>query len=203
VLSGALILSGTVLSGAELDALSAPARAAYRAQEAAAVQGPYLVLAGSLLSLALLFGLATLPRIAAPEEGRVRLALRRHPRLLLGTLAIFLYVGAEVSIGSFLINFLGSDHIAAKSPAAGAAYVGDYWGGAMVGRFVGAAVMRRVRPGIVLALNAGCSVGLILLAVCASGPLAMWPLLAVGLCNSIMFPTIFSMALHKLGAATG
>jgi FHS family L-fucose permease-like MFS transporter len=130
-------------------------------------------------------------------------SLFSHRHLVLGALAIFLYVGGEVAIGSFLINFLGEGHITGMSAADAAPYVSYYWGGAMVGRFIGFAVMRRVSPGKALAFNAACSVGLIVLAVLGQGALAMWAILAVGLCNSIMFPTIFSMALHKLGPATG
>ena len=73
----------------------------------------------------------------------------------------------------------------------------------MVGRFIGFAVMRVISPGKVLAFNGSISIALILTAILSSGYVAMWSILAVGLCNSIMFPTIFSMALHKLGALTG
>jgi FHS family L-fucose permease-like MFS transporter len=186
VVGGMLILSGGALSGG-----------------ATAVQGPYLWLAASLLALAILFALARLPRIAQPAGHRSAGSLFAHRHLVLGALGVFLYVGAEVSIGSFLINFMEESHIAGLSPAAAAPYVGYYWGGAMVGRFIGFAVMRHVSPGRVLAFNAACSIALIVVAVAADGPLAMWSILAVGLCNSIMFPTIFSMALHKLGPATG
>jgi len=116
---------------------------------------------------------------------------------------IFLYVGGEVSIGSFLISFMGEPGIAGLSHAEAAKYVSFYWGGAMVGRFVGFAVMQRVSPGRALAFNAACSIALIMVAIFGSGKMAMWSILAVGLCNSIMFPTIFSMALNKLGALTG
>jgi MFS transporter, FHS family, L-fucose permease len=207
-LGGLLILPGAVLSLEQLDKLAAAEQAAYRAKEAAMVQGPYLALAAALLALALLFAFARLPRItahAADADGaktRLRDALR-HRHLLLGVVCIFVYVGAEVSIGSFLISFMGESQIAGLSHAAAAPYVSYYWGGAMVGRFVGAAVMRHISPGRVLAFNAAASVLLILSATQTQGALAMGSLLAVGLCNSIMFPTIFSMALHKLGPATG
>jgi FHS family L-fucose permease-like MFS transporter len=102
-----------------------------------------------------------------------------------------------------LINFLGDPAIAGLSHAQAANYVSLYWGGAMVGRFIGFAVMRYVSPGKVLAFNAAGSIALILVATFGGGSVAMWAIIAVGLCNSIMFPTIFSMALHKLGAQTG
>jgi FHS family L-fucose permease-like MFS transporter len=114
-----------------------------------------------------------------------------------------MYVGAEVSIGSFLINFFGESNIAALAPASAAKFVSYYWGFAMIGRFIGFAVMRYVSPGKTLAFNAACSMALILTAILGEGHLAMWSLLLVGLFNSIMFPTIFSMALHQLGKFTG
>jgi len=126
---------------------------------------------------------------------------QRH--LVLGAIGIFLYVGAEVSIGSFLINFIGEPQIAGLPHAAAAHYVSIYWGGAMVGRFIGFAVMRVVSPGKTLAFNSLAAIALVLLATFAQGDVAMWAILAVGLCNSIMFPTIFSMALHGLGRHTG
>jgi FHS family L-fucose permease-like MFS transporter len=206
-LGGMLILSGAVLTAAEFNLLPAAEQVAYRAKEAAAVQGPYLVLAASLLCLALFFAFARLPRIGAQEAtstapGGMR-SLLRHRHLVLGAIGIFVYVGGEVSIGSFLINFLEQGDVAGMSAAEAAPYVSYYWGGAMVGRFIGFAVMRYVSPGKALAFNAACSIALILVAVFGEGMLAMWAILAVGLCNSIMFPTIFSMALHKLGPATG
>jgi FHS family L-fucose permease-like MFS transporter len=121
----------------------------------------------------------------------------------MGTIGIFLYVGAEVSIGSFLINFLEQPDIGALTPATAAHYVSYYWGAAMVGRFIGFAVMRFVSPGKALAFTAALSIALIMVAVFGRGPAAMWAILAVGLCNSIMFPTIFSMALYRLGKLTG
>ena len=208
-LGGMLILSGVVLGATELAALPAAEQVAYRAKEASMVQGPYLALAAALLALAVLFALARLPKIThadpvgsvAAAKGQASALSHRH--LVLGAIGIFLYVGGEVSIGSFLINFMAEPSIAGLSHGDAAKYVSFYWGGAMVGRFIGFAVMRKVSPGKALAFNAACSIALILVAVLGSGLVAMWAILAVGLCNSIMFPTIFSMALHKLGSLTG
>jgi FHS family L-fucose permease-like MFS transporter len=205
-LGGMLILSGSVLGAQELARLPLVEQVAYRAQQAAAVQGPYLALAAALLLLAVLFALARLPKLvdAAGDAPPGRFAdLFVHKHLVLGTIGIFLYVGGEVSIGSFLINYIGEPQIAGLAPADAAHYVSLYWGGAMVGRFIGFAVMRTVSPGKALAFNAVCSMLLILVAIFGSGPVAMWAILGVGLCNSIMFPTIFSMALHGLGRQTG
>jgi FHS family L-fucose permease-like MFS transporter len=205
-LGGILILSGGVLTAAEFARLPAAGQIAYRANEAASVQGPYLALAGALLALALMFAFARLPKIAHvdashAEPGKASVLAHRH--LVLGAIGIFLYVGGEVSIGSFLINFLGEREIAGLAPAAAAHYVSFYWGGAMLGRFIGFGVMRTVSPGKALAFNAACSILLILTAIFSHGQLAMWSIIAVGLCNSIMFPTIFSMALNQLGKFTG
>jgi FHS family L-fucose permease-like MFS transporter len=206
-LGGFLILSTVALSADQLALLPEAERVAHRAAEAAAVQGPYLGLAAALALLAVLFALARLPKIAfqdtttAAVDGKGGAMAYRH--LVLGALGIFLYVGAEVSIGSFLINFIGEPHIAGLSHADAARYVSLYWGGALVGRFIGFAVMRYVSPGKSLAVTALGSMALVLTAIFTEGSLAMWAIIAVGLCNSIMFPTIFSMALHGLGKFTG
>jgi FHS family L-fucose permease-like MFS transporter len=208
-LGGILILSGSVLGVSELAQLPAAQQLAYRATQAASVQRPYLALAGALLVLALLFAFARLPKITHADDPGLDIAAGAkasalaHPHLLLGAVGIFLYVGGEVSIGSFLINFLGEPGIAGLAPSGAAHYVSYYWGGAMIGRFIGFAAMRYVSPGKALAVNAACSIALILAAIFGHGQLAMWAILAVGLFNSIMFPTIFSMALHQLGKFTG
>ncbi|BBM02616.1 sugar MFS transporter [Microbulbifer sp. GL-2] len=171
-----------------------------------AVEIPYLILAIVLAVLATVFGLLKLPRIvniskpAASMEDSESAWNQRH--LVLGALAIFLYVGAEVSIGSFLVNFIAEDSIAGLQESDAAFYISLYWGGALVGRFVGALVMRYISAGKVLGI---CSIGscaLLVITVTGSGFLAMYAVLAVGLFNSIMFPTIFSLALAKLGVAT-
>ncbi|MDN4059530.1 L-fucose:H+ symporter permease [Massilia sp. YIM B02769] len=206
-LGGVLILSAAAVGADRLAAMSAAEQAAYKAQEAATVQGPYLALAAALAILAVLFALARLPKInhdegpAATVAGKGSAWNYRH--LVLGAVAIFVYVGGEVSIGSFLVNFLGEPHIAGLDHAAAANYVSMYWGGALVGRFIGFAVMRTVSPGKTLACNALGAIVLVLLATFSQGSVAMWAIVAVGLCNSIMFPTIFSLALHGLGRHTG
>ncbi|MCC2974672.1 sugar MFS transporter [Massilia sp. IC2-476] len=206
-LGGILILSTVALSADQLAALPAAEQAAHKAAEAAAVQGPYLGLAAALAILAVLFALAKLPKINHAVDGKPAVdgkgGAMAYRHLVLGAVAIFLYVGAEVSIGSFLINFLGEGNIAGLSHADAAQYVSLYWGGALVGRFVGFAVMRYVSPGKSLAVTALGSILLVLTATFGEGSLAMWAIIAVGLCNSIMFPTIFSLALHGLGKFTG
>ncbi len=178
---------------------------AYRRAEAHAVQAPFLGIACVLLVLALSFWLGR--RRAAdfpdrPDMPRATFAPLRKPRLALGALSIFLYVGAEVSIGSLLINYLmQSGMLGVDAPTAGR-LISLYWGGAMVGRFVGSAILRRVPAGCVLA---GCALGAALLAAVSAlsfGMIAAIAILAVGLCNSIMFPTIFSLAIENLGDET-
>jgi len=208
-LGGMLILAGGVMSSADLAKMAPEQLAAYHATQAASVQGPYLVLAGALLALAVLFALAKLPKIidaegdAAGGEAISWSEVLKQRHLVLGAIGIFLYVGGEVSVGSFLINFLGEPQVAALSPADAAHYVSYYWGGAMVGRFIGFAVMRTVSPGKALAFNSAAVIALVLTAIFSHGQVAMWSIIAVGLFNSIMFPTIFSMALNKLGPMTG
>jgi FHS family L-fucose permease-like MFS transporter len=130
-------------------------------------------------------------------------SLWSHRHLALGVVGIFVYVGGEVAIGSLLVNFMEDPAVGGLSPDVAGRYLSLYWGGAMVGRFIGAAVMWYVRPGRVLAFNAAAAVALLAIAMSAGGELAMWSVLAIGLCNSIMFPTIFALALHGLGRRTG
>ena len=168
---------------------------------AESVQLPYLGLMAALLCLAAIFAFLKLPHIESAEvtEGeQVEGSAWQYRHLVLGAIGIFVYVGAEVSIGSFLVNFLGEADIAGLEEMEAAKYLTYYWGGAMVGRFIGAAVMQKVDAGKTLAFNAMCAVVLVAIAVLGSGSVAMWAILLVGLCNSIMFPTIFSLALNGL-----
>jgi MFS transporter, FHS family, L-fucose permease len=121
----------------------------------------------------------------------------RH--LKLGAIAIFTYVGAEVSIGSFLVNFLGQPEIAGMVEQEAGKYVSVYWGDAMVGRFIGTLIMKKIFPQKLLSVSAIIAILLLLMAILSNGRLAMWSILSVGLFNSIMFPTIFALALNGLG----
>ena len=132
-----------------------------------------------------------------------RQSLLSHRPLLLGIGAIFLYVGGEVSIGSFLVNLFSEADIGALSHEDAGRLMSLYWGGAMVGRFIGSWVMHRVKPSHVLTVNALSAIVLILLAMLLKGHIAMVALLAVGLCNSVMFPTIFSLSIDGLGERVG
>lgn len=180
--------------------------AEFKAQEAAAVQVPYLMLATALLVLAVIFAVLKLPKVTEHHQAEVADAnpgsAWQYSHLMLGALGIFVYVGGEVAIGSFLVNFLGEPDIAGLAEADAAKYISYYWGGALVGRVIGALVMQKIAAGKVLAFNAVAAAALVLLAMTGSGALAMWAILAVGLFNSIMFPTIFSLAVTGLGKYT-
>lgn len=171
------------------------------APSADSVKVPYLILTAALLLLAAIFAWLKLPHISsaetAPDEV-VSGSAWQYRHLVLGAVGIFVYVGAEVSIGSFMINFFGEANIASLAESDAAKYLTYYWGGAMVGRFIGAAVMQKVSATKVLSFNAFFAVILVSAAILMSGSFAMWALLLVGLCNSIMFPTIFSLALNGL-----
>jgi FHS family L-fucose permease-like MFS transporter len=122
---------------------------------------------------------------------------------VLGVIGIFMYVGAEVSIGSFLVNYMMNPDVGGLTEGAAGKHLSLYWGGAMVGRFVGSALLQKFKPGTVLAVNAACAAALLLIAIASSGAVSMWAVLAIGLFNSIMFPTIFTLAIAKLGPRTG
>jgi FHS family L-fucose permease-like MFS transporter len=181
--------------------------------EARVVQGPYLVLAAVLVVIALVIGLVHLPKIeaqsatggAANDSGQpdTLRSVWEHRPLVFGAIAIFVYVGAEVSIGSVLVNFMEQKDIGGLDVVTAGKYLSFYWGGAMVGRFIGSAVLRSIRPGTVLAFNALVAAVLLAIAIITAGHLAMWAVLAVGLFNSIMFPTIFTLAIEGLGRRTG
>lgn len=126
--------------------------------------------------------------------------LLRRKRFSFGAMCIFLYVGAEVAIGSLIVNYLMQDHVLGLEEQAAGKLIGLYWGGAMVGRFIGSALLRVVSPGKILASVSVGAITLIALSVSTSGAVAGYSLLAVGLMNSIMFPTIFSLACERLGA---
>ena len=173
------------------------------------VQLPYLILAGMLVALAVIIGLFRLPQIkdteqdnATDENSLTASSVWAYRHLLLGVVGIFMYVGAEVSIGSYLVSLMESPDVAGLNAATAAKYLSLYWGGAMVGRFIGGVIMTKVRPNLVLTFNAIAIGVLLAVAVLQGGKVAMWALLAIGFFNSIMFPTIFSLALKGLGKFT-
>jgi len=205
-LGGLLILGAAPLAIEEMRTLSPAALHLYRVQQAASVKMPYTVIGIALLLLAVLITTSKLPTIPHAEYrpgAKNSDSVWKHPNLVFGAFGIFAYVGAEVSIGSFLVNYFGQPDIADLSAKTAAGYVSFYWGGAMIGRFLGAGLLRKFRAGHLLGAFAICTSSLVCLSMLTHGHFAMWSILAVGFFNSIMFPTIFSLGVAELGPLTG
>jgi FHS family L-fucose permease-like MFS transporter len=205
-IGGLLILSAAPLAVEQIRQLAPQALHAYRVQEAASVKMPYTVISVALVLLAVVIGTFKLPKIESAQDrpgGKGDDSIWKHRNLLLGAIGIFTYVGAEVSIGSFLVNYFGLPEIAGLSAKTAAGFVSFYWAGSMVGRFLGAPLLQRIKAGHLLALCALCAAALISLSMILGGHTAMWTILGVGLFNSIMFPTIFSLGVAELGPLTG
>jgi FHS family L-fucose permease-like MFS transporter len=187
-------VSADQLSGAELDA--------YRTAESQAIVHGYL---GIAVALAVVAGAVWLFRNRLQGEkheasaGLTGFDLLKRPRFGFGALCIFLYVGAEVSIGSLIVSYLMQPGVMGLQEQAAGKLIGLYWGGAMIGRFIGSAVMRVISPGKLLACVAVGAITLILISIGTTGSVSGYSLLAIGLMNSIMFPTIFSLASERLG----
>ena len=176
---------------------------------AEAVKIPYLGLAATLLIIAFVLSRLTLPVITSGENENIvenddskHSGAWSYTHLVCGVIGIFAYVGGEVAIGSYLINYFEQPEIAGLTHETGAAFVSYYWGGAAIGRFIGVYLLNKFKPNLVLGTAALCSILLIVLSINSSGPLAMWSIISVGLFNSIMFPTIFTLAIKGLGKHT-
>jgi len=208
IFGGLLILSNTVKSSSEIAKLSLNEQVIYRTQEAQSVQGPYIGLAVVLFLLAIFVFLFKLPALteateqADHQKHTLREALR-HPHVLFGVFAIFFYVGSEVSVGSFMVNYLSMPSIGNFSEQQATHYVSAYWTLAMVGRFIGSALMMKLSPRKLLAGFGAVNVLLVAITIMTSGSLAVYSIVAIGLFNSIMFPTIFSLGIERLGPLTG
>jgi FHS family L-fucose permease-like MFS transporter len=178
-----------------------------RATDVQAVELPYLIIAGILIALALLVWRVRLPDLGketrrAARTERAKHSLWRHRNLVFGVPAICLYLVSEIGIGSTLVNFISMPNIGAMSHAAAASYVSLFWGGAMAGRFIGALLLRWIAPARLLAAVSIGALVLAAIAITTDGHLAMWSLIAVGLCHSVMFPTIFTLGIKGLGPLT-
>jgi len=200
---------------AQLLAMSDVQRQGYRVVQASTVQTPYLIITVALVLLALALAAIKLkPQVGQTDltqdfrPGAFAEALDRpksiwsHKWVVFAALGIFTYVGAEVSIGNLLINYMGLPKIAALPESVAGYFLMVYWGGAMVGRFIGSAVLQKVRTGPVLSFAAVGAFVLVILSLFSTGHLAMGALLAVGFCNSIMFPSIFTLGIQDLGPLT-
>jgi len=194
ILGGLAGVTASELSGAQLDA--------YRTAETRVIVQTYIGLA---VALAVIAWTVWLFRDKLPGERHEQssplagFSLLRRPRFGLGALCIFLYVGAEVSIGSLIVNYLQQSSVMGLNEGAAGSMIAYYWGGAMVGRIIGSGILRLLSPGKILAFVAFGAITLISVSINTSGLVSGYSLLAVGLMNSIMFPTIFSLASERLG----
>lgn len=220
---GALfILSDVIKTKDEIAVLDSSAREAYLTAEAAAVQTPFLGLALFISLIAVIFLFAKLPAMISETSTGTYMEALKNKKLMQGVLGIFFYVGAEVAIGSYLVNYfldmnlvsvikesnlmrsiaetiLNSGLAEKDGKAVVGVFVTFYWSGAMIGRFAGAYLTKIMKPGKVLAIFATISISLIVLSISTVGLVSMWSILAVGLFNSIMFPTIFTLAIDGIG----
>lgn len=206
-LGGILILSAGILGAEQLASMSTVDIEIYKIEQAQSVQMPYLILAGVLVLLAILIWKFNLPKILesndhSKPEGSFKDALG-FTHLKLGMVAIFVYVGAEVAIGSFLVNYFIDSLKLGFSEQSAAGYVSIYWGGAMIGRFIGAALLQKFNAGKFLGYVSILASLFIVLTMITTGKVAMWAILSVGLFNSVMFPTIFTLGIKDLGSITG
>ncbi len=203
---GLLILSAAPKAMNEIRAMAPDALQAYRLQEAATVKTPYVGLGIALVVLAIAIGSFKLPKIPQAQHKvgeKVNDSIWRHPNLILGAIGIFVYVGAEVAIGSFLVNYFSQPEIGGLTEKVAASFVAFYWGGAMVGRFVGSGLLQKVNTGRLLGICAVCAAALVTMSMIGTGHFAMYSIILVGFFNSIMFPSIFTLGVAELGPLTG
>lgn len=202
----AFILSGVEYSAVRISAMSSAEIQAYSAAEASRVKGPYLVITGIFVLVALLIYFAKLPEIRetgtsqAPQAASL-LGITAYKHLLKGVLAQFFYVGAQVGVTSFVIRFV--QHAAPGTPERTAAnYLWWHLLGFMVGRFSGSAIMKLIPPARLLSLFAGGALVCVLVAILTLGMAPVWAVVLIGFFHSIMFPTIFALSLKNLGPYT-
>jgi MFS transporter, FHS family, L-fucose permease len=203
---GLLILSAAPKTMTEIRAMAPDALQAYRLHEAATVKTPYVGLGIALVLLAIVIGSFKLPKIEHAQHKvgeKVNDSIWRHPNLIFGAIAIFVYVGGEVSIGSFLVNYFSQPEIGGLTEKVAAGFVAFYWGGAMVGRFIGSAILQKVSTRGLLGVCAVCAAALVGISMLTTGHFAMYSIILVGFFNSIMFPSIFTLGVAELGPLTG
>lgn len=225
VVGALFLLSDSVKTSEEIYALSAIEKVDYYAAEAATVQTPFLLIATFIGVLAVIFAFIQLPKVMQESPKGGYISLLRNKLMLMGAIGIFVYVGAEVAIGSFLVNYFDDMNLAvivaenemmmniANTIASTfnksfsnsdpksllGIFIIFYWGGAMLGRFIGAYLTKIIAPGKVLSIFALLAIVMIAISITTNGLISMWSILAVGLFNSIMFPTIFTLTLEGLG----
>jgi FHS family L-fucose permease-like MFS transporter len=203
---GLLILSAAPKTMDEIRAMAPDVLQAYRLHEAASVKTPYVGLGIALVVLAVAIGSFKLPKIEHAQHKvgeKVNDSIWSHPSLVFGAIGIFVYVGAEVSIGSFLVNYFTQPEIGGLTEKVAASFVAFYWGGAMVGRFIGSALLQKVSTRGLLGICAVCAAALVAMSMLTTGHVAMYSIILVGFFNSIMFPSIFTLGVAELGPLTG
>lgn len=203
---GLLILSAAPKTMTEIRAMAPDVLQAYRLHEAATVKTPYVGLGVALVVLAVAIGSFKLPTIEHAQHKvgeKVNDSIWRHPSLIFGAIGIFVYVGGEVSIGSFLVNYFTQPEIGGLTEKVAASFVAFYWGGAMVGRFIGSALLQKVSTRGLLGICAVCAAALVAISMLTTGHTAMYSIILVGFFNSIMFPSIFTLGVAELGPLTG
>src|SRR6202046_298428 len=203
---GLLILSAAPKTMTDIRAMAPDVLQTYRLHEAATVKTPYVGLGIALVVLAVAIGSFKLPTIehAQHKAGeKVNDSIWNHPNLIFGAIAIFVYVGGEVAIGSFLVNYFTQPEIAGLTEKVAASFVAFYWGGAMVGRFIGSALLQKMKTGRLLGICAVCAAALVAISMLSTGHFAMWSIILVGFFKSIMFPSIFTLGVAELGPLTG
>jgi FHS family L-fucose permease-like MFS transporter len=200
------ILSAAPKTIEDIRALAPDALQAYRLHEAATVKTPYVGLGIALVVLAAAIASFKLPKIEHAQHKvgeKVDDSIWRHPNLIFGAIGIFVYVGAEVSIGSFLVNYFSQPDIGGLTEKVAASFVAFYWGGAMVGRFIGSGLLQKMSTGRLLGICAICAAALVAVSMLTMGHTAMYSIILVGFFNSIMFPSIFTLGVAELGPLTG
>src|SRR5579863_9647084 len=203
---GLFILSAAPKAMDEIRAMAPDALQAYRLHEAATVKTPYVGLGIALVLLAAAIGSFKLPKIEHAQHKvgeKVNDSIWKHPNLIFGAIGIFVYVVGEVSIGSFLVNYFSQPEIGGLTEKVAASYVAFYWGGAMVGRFIGSGLLQKMRTGHLLGICAVCAAALVAISMLTTGHTAMYSIILVGFFNSIMFPSIFTLGVAELGPLTG
>jgi MFS transporter, FHS family, L-fucose permease len=202
-----LILSGIAYTAAQIQTMGPQA---YKQIQAASVKLPYIGIGVALVFLAVAIAILKLPRIQTTREFRPSGdpdkplgTIWQHRHVWLGAIGIFTYVGAEVAIGSFLVNYFSQPNTGAMNVKTAAGLVSFYWGGAMVGRFIGSAVLQRMKTGPTVGMVAIIACLLVVASMLTTGYVAVWTMLLVGLFNSIMFPSIFTLGLVGMGPLTG
>jgi len=201
---GGLIILSAVPGMDEIRHMAPNVLQAFRVHQASSVKLPYFGLGLIAVILGIAIALFKLPVISSAQhhKGEVTESIWKYRHLVLAVIGIFAYVGAEVSIGSFLVNYFSQKEIGNITEKVAAGYVSFYWGSAMVGRFIGSAVLQKIRTNLILGTAAVIAFLLVCISMLTFGHLAMWSIIIVGLFNSVMFPSIFTSGIDQLGPLT-